>query len=374
MLLLRYLIGVGNVYCRLVLTRMNLLTIKFQDLANIVTHSKTKMEQAVLLEGIVLESVLGGGYVDFETCCNLRLVCSHFNLAVVKHFGSLRAFDLGEKSTKLKDDAYPRLFHTVTEHCRNLRRLKNLLAGGEMLKRIRFERLAQLPRLTHVKFRGGFFANAFPVSVLKQLPNLRSVATDRLEEENFWELFGNADKDVLPEEAKLRVPELILGQPEAFWRLISLDGLRKLTFSASHYYFSVDFEKFAAELLRCPNLETLHFESCERLSEFDQLCHTARSLPRLKKFTASLDHLFDNWQSVLSALPRGTEYLAKLVLWDLKPSGTLIRLIWSYSFHKQTYCISEVPSLFTTFPALESVSVCLRDGQYRNTLNLEIIR
>jgi len=288
------------------------------------------MEPSVLLDGIVLQSVFGGGYVDFETCCKLRLVCSHFNLAVVKHFGSLRAFDFGEKSTKLKDDAYPRLFHTVTEHCRSLRRLKNLLAGGEMLQQISFERLAQLTHLTHVEFQGDFFADPFPVSVLNRLPNLRSVTVDYFEDKLFlqrlWD--GGEYEDVWPEEAKLRVPELILGQHDSFWHVTCLDGLRKLTCSSRCLFGNVDLDKFAAVLLRCPNLEKLHFETSAELAKFDQLCETARSLPNLRKFTAYLDHRFDNWQSVLSALPRGTEYLVKLQLSDLKPSGTFCFLLF----------------------------------------------
>jgi len=78
-----------------------------------------------MLDAVILGNLFDRKYLDFETCCNLRMLSRKFYFHAGKYFKSLTKLDLSvlPKNSGKKSDhdnpAYSRLFKTVTKYCVN---------------------------------------------------------------------------------------------------------------------------------------------------------------------------------------------------------------------------------------------------------------
>jgi len=332
-----------------------------------------------MLDAVILGNLFDRKYMDFETCCNLRLVSRKFYFHAGKYFKSLTKLDLSvlpENSGKKSDHdnpAYSRLFKTVTKYCVNLRQLKNV---DHRFCEDSFARLGKLTNLTRVEFRNYFYACPDTFAILKQLPNLRSVVFDELQGE--WdgdelpesgsdddsmhteateessktdddimdteasEESSETDDDImdteaseessetddetpqlqLPENEKMHVEELSLVWGK-FWHIFCLACLKKLTISWSFFELEFRVEQFNSLLPLCQNLESLEvsFSADWAATLFPPLARITESLPRFEKFTVNLDGSRKQVDELISKCPQIIKHVTKLESLDLVPKG-----------------------------------------------------
>jgi len=304
-----------------------------------------------ILDAAILGDLFNRKYMDFETCCNLRLVSRKFDFHALKYFKSLTKFDFGilpdnsKKDSDFDDLDYSSLFGTVTEYCVNLRQLKNV---DHRFCKNSFARLVKLTKLTRVEFRSFFYACPDSSAVLKQLPNLHSVVLDfihvacdddeppdsasddeRMDTESSEES-SETDDEVcttpelnLSENEKLHVEELSIGC-DKFWNIFCLASLKKLTISL-HFFFNDEFRvrKLNSLLPLCQNLEALEASiSADRAAAlFPPLSRNTESLPRFEKLAVNLNGSREQVEELISKCPQIIQHVTKLESWDLMSKG-----------------------------------------------------
>jgi len=310
-----------------------------------------------MLDAVILGNLFDRKYLDFETCCNLRMISRKFYFHAGKYFKSLTKLDLsvlpekiGEKSDH-DNPAYSRLFKTVTKYCVNLRQLKNV---DHRFCEDSFARLARLTNITRVEFRNYFNACPDTFAVLKQLPNLRSVVVDVLlvecDDDEPESPYSGSEYDSIDSEAseesietddqvcttpkldwseneKLHVEELSIVWGK-FWHIFCLACLKKLTISWSFFERELCVENFKSLLPLCQNLEALEasISADSAATIFPLLARITESLPRFEKFTVNLDGSRKAVEELILKCPQIIHHITKLESLDLVPKGNFAQV------------------------------------------------
>jgi len=276
-------------------------------------------------------------YMDFKTCSGLRFVSAQLNFHASKYFRSRREFDLSILEENFDCDSeivetpyYACLLETVTKYCDNLEKIVGIRVTSDTLVSVSRICLQKLPSLTNIGIVDDAVDASVHFSLLKLLPNLRSVT--------FLDINGDRDKDddEVSEAEKLFVSELSL-YCGYFWRIFRVDHLRKVSILICVYESAEDINKFCGALERCQRLEQLELEVFVGNSAvFPPLLRVAESLPHLKQFNLNLCLCTSSTEDVARIAHQLGQHTKKARIILAEPAGDC-RI---YQFFKKIKCQS----------------------------------
>jgi len=235
--------------------------------------------------------------LSFEVCIKqilrsfpkIQLALKKFNFSSMMRDRE-RWLNYGSGETCLSMKGKLPVFHLITEFCKNLQKVKQIMTGKELFESVNFNKWLNLSSLTHVGFVS-LLANTLTISVLNQMPCLKSIQWLELILE-IGEVDENEPPNKIPTDyPKLNISSLEIGIPKFdFWRVVNLEYLEKLNLSISS---PEKFQQSHDIVLLCPNLQTvlvsLHDFALYFSEEISELITTVESLPKFQNLVLTLE-------------------------------------------------------------------------------------
>jgi len=334
-----------------------------------------------MLDPTVLSCIFDPKYMKFTTYCHLKSVSSKFYAHSLKYSLALKKFDFssmmrdkqrwlnyGSDETCFSMKGKLPVFHLITEFCQNLQKVEHVMTGDELFEPVNFNKWLNLSSLTHVGFVS-FIANTFTISVLNQMPCLKSIQWLELIME-----IGEVDENDQPNKnptdyPKLNISALEIGIPKFdFWRVINLENLEKLNLSISS---PEKFQQFHDIVLLCPNLQTvevsLHDFALYFSEEISELISSVESLPKFQHLVLTLETEIDFLRDLIENCPQISKYTREIFITNStvkqKDFATIFRL---KHLRKLTwFCASfDHELIFENLPKLEVVKTSFDTMHY----------